>query len=219
MLLWQCPHCHVDDALAHKIPWFKPEEVRCTRCTTTWEVQRVIGNDYLLKVTRGAPAILGQERPLAEWYDLMKAGLRLVARQDASVKLPAGEELYVRSREARLSMEADNPLLRRWDEEEAPSEKEGDLGLTFMRKCDRGRLSLTSERFIWAGNRMALTFRLQKVNSVHADLSLFFGMLYGLRLYRFQFDKESSLKWLTYTALVATRVQRAHGDQISLSNY
>jgi len=218
-LLWQCPLCHVDDALRHKTKWFRPDEVRCTQCGTVWEVQRVIGDDYLLKVIHGEPSTIGEQRPLAEWYDLMKAGLRLVAREDPSLRLEPGEELYVQSRQAELLAEEDSPLFGRWGEGEAPWQKEGDLGLSFMKRWDTGRLSLTSERLIWTGDRGTLTFRLKKVISVHTEVTFFLGLLYGLRLYKFRFREESILKWLTYIALTARRIEEVYHHRISVSNY
>jgi hypothetical protein len=218
-LLWQCPLCHADDALRHKIHYFRPDELWCTQCRTVWEVQRVIADDFRLKVIRGDSSTAGQEKPLAEWYDLMKAGLNLVVRESAFLHLEPGEELHVEGKQADLLAEEDSPLLTRWDQHEAPWQKEGDLGLSFMKKWDVGRLFLTSERMIWAGERGMLSFWLTKVNSVHTEVTWYLGMLYGLRLYKFRFREESILKWLTYIALEAKRIERIHQHQISLSNY
>jgi hypothetical protein len=218
-LLWRCPLCHVDDALRHKTHWFKPDQVWCTQCGTVWEVRRVIGDDYRLKVLHGEPTTIAQERPLAEWYDLMKAKVTL-ANQDASaLNLEAGEVLYVQSQHARLLVEEDNPLRSLWEKEEAPWQKEGDLGLSFMKKWDTGRLFLTNERLIWQGDRRVLTFWLRKVNSVHTEVTWYFGLLYGLCLYKFQFRQESILKWLTYTAMAAQRIEQVYQHKIALSNY
>lgn len=219
MLLWRCPLCHVDDALKHKAHWFRKEEVECTYCGTAWEVRRVIGDDFFLIVVHGEPSMVGQRRPLAEWYDLMKASLSLVARKDSSLHLEPGEELYVQGRQAQLFLEEDNPLYGSWAKEEAPWEKEGDLGQSFLKRCDRGRLSLTSQRFVWRGERRMLTFWLKKVNSAYTEVHRYFSLLYGLRIYKFRFQEESILKWLTYTALVARRIEQVYHHRISLSNY
>jgi 1-acyl-sn-glycerol-3-phosphate acyltransferase len=216
-LLWQCPLCHADEALRHQTSWFRPAAVECHHCGTVWVVERYRDDDYHLKVARGNPAVLGQERPLAAWYASMKDGLRLTGQEDPAVILDAGEELYVRSGEAWLELEQDNPLLDRWDGEDAPSQPAGDLGL--MKEWDRGRLFLTSDRFIWRGNRRRLTFRLTTVRSAHIHTVRFFGFLYGLRRYRFRFREDRLLKWLTSTALVAQRIERVSGHRISTTNY
>jgi hypothetical protein len=162
---------------------------------------------------------MGHQRPLAMWYDLMKAGLSLRPRMDPSLHLESGEVLYLQSKKAYLLLEADSPLYGRWVKEEAPWEKKENLALSPMKKWDTGQLCLTSERFIWRGERRTLTFSLKKVNSVYADLYLYIGLLYGLRLYKFRFCKDSNLKWLTYAALVAHHVEQVYHHQISLSNY
>jgi hypothetical protein len=218
-LLWQCPLCHTDDALKHTPHWFRPDKLRCNACATVWEVQRLIGNDFRLKVIAGEPAILGDERPLAAWYDLMKAGMRLVVREAPSLHLEAGEALYVQSRRVHLLAEEDSPLFGQWQEHDAPWRKAGDSGLAFMKKWDSGRLALTNERLIWRGERGTLSFRLTKVNSVHTEITWYLGLLYGLCLYKFQFHEESILKWLTYLGLTAKRVEEHHHHHISLSNY
>jgi len=218
-LLWQCPVCHCDDALRHKTRWFRPDEVGCTRCGAVWRVRRVIGDDFRLTVVRGEPSVIGVERPLAEWYDLMKAGLRLVAMESPPLRLEPGEELYVQSMRAQLLAEEDSPLFARWEEGEAPWNKEGELGVSFMKRWDTGRLALTNERLVWTGDRGMLTFRLRRVVSVHTEVTWFLGLLYGLRLYKFRFREESILKWLTYIALSARRIAEAYHHRISLSNY
>jgi hypothetical protein len=218
-LLWQCPFCRKDEALRHREPWSRPATVQCFHCGTVWVVERFRDEDFHLKVVQGDPMVLGQERPLAEWYDMMKSGLRLVAQEDPAVDLAAGEDLYVSSREAWLDVEDDNPLLRRWDGDEAPWDKASIGNRAFMKRWDRGRLFLTSERFIWVGNRGRLTFRLSRLNSAHTQTILFFGFLYGLRSYRVRFRQDSLLKWLTYTALAGRRTEQMRGHAIGTSNY
>jgi hypothetical protein len=218
-LLWQCPLCHCDNALRHQRHWWRPDEVWCTRCGTAWELRRIIGDDYLLTVIRGEPCTLGRQHPLGTWYDLMKAGVRLLPKETGALPLEDGEEVYVESREAELFVEDESPLFTRADKEEAPSRKEGDLGLSFMRRWDRGKLVLTNERLLWNGRRGQLTFWLKRVNSVHTEVTWYFGVLYGLCLYKFRFREESVLKWLTYTALAGKRIEQRYQHCISVSNY
>jgi hypothetical protein len=218
-LLWQCPVCHCDDALRQRSHWRRPAEVWCTHCGTAWELRRVIGDDYRLTVIRGKPSMLGRQQPLAAWYDLMKAGVRLLPKENRALRLEAGEEVYVESQGAELLVEDGNPLFAPWDKEEAPSQKDGDLGFSFMKRWDRGQLFLTSERLLWHGRKGQLTFWLRRVNSVHTEVTWFFGVLYGLCSYKFGFHGESILKWLTYTALVAKRIEERYQHRISVSNY
>jgi hypothetical protein len=182
-------------------------------------VRRVIGHDYLLTIILGAPGDRGRRLSLAEWYDLMKTGLRLAPQEAPALDLKPGEEVYVQSRGAELLVEEDNQLLGDWTAAEAPSHKEGDIGLSFLKRWDRGRLFLTSERLIWMGERHTLYFRLQRINSVHTEVTWYLGLLYGLCVYKFRFEEESILKWLTYIALVAKRIEVVYQHQIAVSNY
>jgi hypothetical protein len=218
-LLWRCPLCHTDDALQHEGHWFRPDEVHCTRCGTVWEVHRVIGHDYLLRVIAGDSAHMGWQQPLAAWYDLMKAGLTLAPRPAPTLQLADGEEVYVQSRAAELLVEAQSPLRREWREGEAPTQRPGDIGLALMKRCDRGCLWLTNERLIWKGARGTLDFSLRRLNSVHTEVTWYLGLLYGLCLYKFRFREESILKWLTYIGLVAQRIERVYQHRIAVSNY
>ncbi len=217
-LLWQCPLCRVDDALTHRAHWWRNDEVECASCGAAFGVQRVIGNDYLLTVVRGDPSTIGQQRPLVEWYDLMKAGLTLRAREAPSVARPAGEEVYVQSGKALLFVESDSPLFGPWGREEAPWQQEGHRRVHDITKWDDGRLSLTSERFIWTGTRGALSFRLRGLTSVYTEDVLLFGFRYGFRSYKVRFPDESVLKWLTYAALATRRLEPPH-HRITMTNY
>ncbi|MBI3824869.1 MAG: hypothetical protein HY294_02615 [Candidatus Rokubacteria bacterium] len=219
-LLWRCPLCHAADALVHRRPWFRPEDLRCTRCGTTWDVRRVIGDDFRLRVVAGELADRGTEMPLAEWYDLMKAGFKLPAMaHDASLALAPGEELHLESRAADLRTEQDSPLFGEWSSPEAPAQAARDLRLPFMKPWDTGRLALTSERLIWRGRRGTLTFRLQRLNSVHTEVTWYLGLMYGMRQYKVHFHHESVLKWLTYLGTAARRIEEIHHHRIALSNY
>jgi hypothetical protein len=218
-LLWQCPLCHVDDALRHQTRWFKPDQVWCIRCGTAWEVQRVIGSDYRLRVIKGQPAIIGWEKPLAEWYDLMKANLMLVDRDNPTLQLNAEEKLYVQSSQARLFLEEGSPLFNQWESTDAPSQKQGALGFALMKKWDTGQLSLTSERLIWSSEKGSLNLWLRRINSVHTEVTWYLGLLYGQCRYKIRFRDDSVLKWLTLIALAAERIEQVYNHKISLSNY
>jgi hypothetical protein len=217
-LLWRCPVCQVEDALQHKVHWFRTDEVECRACKTAWEVRRVLGRDFRLRVIGGMPAMMGKEKALADWYDLMKAGVRLVPRPEVGLSLEQGEECYLHSRMAELFMEEDNPLLGLWTEE-APWASEREPGLSFTKKGASGHLWLTGARFIWTSGEQRLTFQLTRVVAAYAQGNRFFAIIYGQRLYKVRFLRESILKWLTYTALVAQRLEQTADHRIALSNY
>jgi len=219
MLLWRCPLCHRDAALRHRAHWSRDDELKCRHCRSAWVVHRMIGGDFILTVTHGDASLVGQARPLAEWYDCMKAGFSLVPLDQPSVHLAPGEDLYLHSQQAKLMAEEANPLFDDWEKDEAPWEKPRDLSLSLIKAYGRGQLWLTSERFLWVGDGRTLTFRLSKVNSVYAEVHRYFCLLYGLQIYKFGFRGESILKWLTYTARVTKRLEQVTDHQVTISNY
>jgi hypothetical protein len=178
----------------------------------------VIGQDFRLTVTRGVPSLIGQEKSLADWYDVMKAGVRLVPKPEVGLTLEEGEECYLQSRLAELFVEEDNPLLQLWAEE-APSVVERDASTSFTKIGASGQLWLTSERFIWTSGKQRLNFRITRVMAAYAQGNRFFAIIYGQRLYKMRFRQESLLKWLTYMGLIAQRLEQVAGHRIALSNY
>src|SRR3989442_3887348 len=95
MLLWRCPLCATNDGLRHQRRLFGKELVRCRTCRAVWQVSRVVGKDYQLRVIEGDAASLGLDLPLAEWYDRMKASLSLSPLQDAPMTLLEAESEYL----------------------------------------------------------------------------------------------------------------------------
>jgi hypothetical protein len=114
-LLWRCPLCKTHDALTHEPRRLRPDLIRCTACQARWELKRVVGGpDFRLRLLGGKGP--GEERPLAEWYDRMMAGLALAPIAHpvwpvAGISAP-GEELYLHSPQVRVLADADNPIFR-----------------------------------------------------------------------------------------------------------
>jgi hypothetical protein len=173
----------------------------------------------MLKVVSPHPSLAGQERPLAEWYDLMKAGLQLVPVPASGLSLAAGEQLYVQGQRVKLVIQRDNPLFHGWDKPEAPAAGERGGVVPYVKTFGWGQLFLTNERLIWQGRGRALTFCLRQISSAYTEIDLFFAILYGMRTYRFWFKRESVLKWLTYVTVVARRIETVYNHKIALSNY
>jgi len=126
-LLWRCPLCAADDALAQIPRLFRGDLVHCRACRAQWRLRRVPGDDFYLKLTRdgdrrdmalhlptegdrqSAPLQDGAERSVAAWYDAMKATVRLAPIHDPALALHPGETLYLASGPAMLQAEEDDP--------------------------------------------------------------------------------------------------------------
>jgi len=207
VLLWRCPICGTDDALRQRRGWWKPDRLWCVNCHVTWEVRRVIYGDYQLRVIEGEASLLGEEAPLAQWYDRMKAGLKLVPLQDPSMDLEKDEVLWVRSKRVKLLQEVPVSV-------ESP-------GLYFRnRKVGTGQLFLTSERLIWRDGGRLHPFWLRRLNAVWTVVDVRLVIQYDVsEVFKFRFLEESLLKWLTYIALAARRIEEVYGHKIALSTY
>jgi hypothetical protein len=219
MLLWRCPICGTDDALEYTVRWFRPDHVHCSSCGAVWEVTRVIGDDYRLKVIAGDSAPIGLELPLAEWYDRMKAGFELAPIEDDSIALQANELLYVKGDQVPLIVRVGNPLLSAWEGRDAPM---GPLAEELSPKWDTvgvGQLYFTNERLIWQGEQGACDFWWERVNAAFTWFNEIFGIMYGTTTYRFQIPGQSVLKWLTYSGHLAKEIESASGHTIAVSHY
>jgi hypothetical protein len=171
-----------------------------------WEVRRVIGGDYWLRVIGGNALLQGQAQPLAQWYDQMKAGVKLVPMQGSSIDLEAGEILWMKSRSVKLLQEilADNGLY-----------------ISRNRNLGSGQLFLTNQRLIWTSGRDVHPFRLrQLIAAWPIGPAWRLAIQYeNAQVYKLCFAEESALKWLTYIAMAAQHIEEAYGHKIKVSNY
>lgn len=126
-LLWRCPLCATDDALAQIVRPLRGDLVRCRACRAEWRLRRVPGDDFYLKLTRGgdgrdaalrlpargdrqgAPLHVGDEHSVATWYDAMKATVRLTPIHDPAFVLLPGETLFLASGPTELQAEETDP--------------------------------------------------------------------------------------------------------------
>jgi hypothetical protein len=219
MLLWRCPVCGTDDALDYRVRWFRPDHLHCSHCGALWEVRRVIGEDYRLRVVAGDTAPVGLELPLAEWYDRMKEGFRLEPLAVQLSQLGSDEVLYLQGVDVPLIVRTGNPLLTGWEGRQAPT---GPLPQELAPQWDTvgvGRLLFTNQRLIWAGDQAACDFWWNQVNAVFTWFVEIFGIMYGTTTYRFEIPGQSILKWLTYSGFLAQDIEAATGRSITVSHY
>jgi len=207
LLLWRCPLCAADDALTHITHPLRADRVLCQKCGAAWRVRRVPGDDFYLRVIAAGRAggRVGDERPLAAWYDALKATLSLRALTDPALPLFPGETLHLASGTVELEAETTDPLF--FPESDAPprADKRGVTGAS----VGRGRLFLTDERLAWrsAEGRDA-DFSLDRLASAYAVMDRGVTLLVDLRLYMLRFLEESLLKWVTMIGLVAAATDR-----------
>ncbi len=218
MLLWRCPLCATDEALRHLVRPLRAERVVCRRCGAAWRVRRVPGDDFYLRVTTAGNAggRIGDERPLAAWYDALKQTLHVRPLHDPAFAPSPAETLYLASGTVELQAEATDPLFFPATAAPVCADKSAVAG----RSVGRGRLFLTERRLAWRGaDGRAADFPLRRLNSAYAVMDIGVVLLVDLRLYMARFLEESLLKWVTYIGLIAPQVEAETGHRIVTSHF
>lgn len=220
LLLWRCPVCHTNDALAHKHPWFRPQSVACRACGTRWAIHRMPGKDFRLQVVDGPTDLIGLDMALSSWYDEMKRGFEPLPISVSNPNLLPGEEVYLEASRVSLLPHRPNALFDVWTGREAPQvQAPGRPSLADWDSIGEGRLLLTSQRLLWVSPQGELDFYWSSVRAVYLWVINTLGIRYGAAPYRFYLGQENGLKWLTYAGTVAQRVAAQNGHKVTLSSF
>jgi hypothetical protein len=216
ILLWRCPICQVNDALEDKKRIFRPWHLHCTNCDTVWQVKRVVGEDFQLKVL-SSPSHqdeVGTELPLAQWYTRLKETLTLTAIEDPEFELAQGERLYLASRPVLLRVLSSDPFF--FPPEQGGDDRDQPVG----KEVGMGRIFLTDRRVVWHGeDGKVQDFSLSKINSFFTIFNIGGVLMHETSIYDIRFKQESLLKWVTYFGLVAKEVKQTMGHVITTSKY
>jgi 1-acyl-sn-glycerol-3-phosphate acyltransferase len=217
-LLWCCPVCQTEDALVHKPARFQPDSVRCLACDTTWEMQRLKGHDFRLKVIAGPTELVGLDLPLSVWYSQMKRQFKPVPIEVPGLALWPDEQPFLVTEDAELAPHRPSALLNGWNERELPSfQPPGEADMGGWAPIGRGQLAMTDQRFVWRSTERELEFYWPCVKAVHLWSTNVLGINYGSAGYRLTVGNENALKWLTVAGCLAEKVAQTTGHRIGLS--
>lgn len=215
-LLWRCPLCQTHDALVQKPRWFRPDLVRCTACGTIWELIRIVGGrDYRMRIVQGRE--VGLERPLAEWYDLVKADLTLEAIVDPSLDLEPGEALYLKSKAVELVALRDDPLFEGFFVRKGKPSLTSHAHPPMLERLGVGMLLLTDQRLILRIRGKFYSLWLKSLGAVWLERDRFLVVRVGEQFYLFRFLEESLLKWLTYLKRAIKPVEERYRLRIPMA--
>jgi len=201
-LLWSCPICNLEDTLSQKTRRLRHDRISCSECQSKWDLIRVVGGpDFNLRLISNNGGF--QEKPLAEWYDLMLSKLELTTIShpswplDGGVKLDQDESLFLQSAVEMGFTSHDNPEFQQLD---LPGDRGGPMGMV---PIGPGHLFLTSHQMIFklADNRTIASLW-ENLSSVDTLIDRFFTIGFGENSYSFVLKGQSVLKWLTYTRLL-----------------
>jgi hypothetical protein len=215
-LLWRCPLCLVNESLTQKRGLFRPWTVTCSECKTIWEVKRVVGKDFRMKVISNPTyqEEIGLELPLADWYARMKKTVSLQPIDDPDLNLSEGERLYLASRRIVLNALANDKIFF------AEKVLEDGTEEIVAKRVGNGRIFLTNQRFVWQGeDGKTQDFSLQRINSFYTMANIAAALMHGTSLYIMRFPEDKMLKWVTYFGHVAEEVKATTGHQIITSNF
>ena len=209
-LLWQCPICRTNDALVHEHPRFRTQTVQCAACDTRWELRRVIGHDFRLKVVQGHPEWLGLDMALTTWIDFMRRNFPPEPITATGVDLRE-EQVYLEAAQVSLVPRPSNPLFDGWQGSEAPlTQPSVRSEIPTWQSIGQGKLLLTNRRLLWQGPQGELSFMLPSVTSVQLWMFNILVVKYGTAHYLFKVSGEVGFKWTAYLdALIAADAERA----------
>jgi predicted Zn finger-like uncharacterized protein len=217
-LLWRCPICKTNDSISHHHRFLQADKVRCDHCESVWELQRVKGGtDYLLKAVAGSMA--GSKQPLAEWYDMMRAGFSLIPIPAEKLNLDKGEELYLQGSSENLMVLQTDPrfsgAIAALPIDPSPNIKNDKNPA--MAHLGPVNLALTNRRFILSHNNVEYGLALSSIRGIEILLDRLLIIRHEGRLIEILvFNRESPLKWRAYFDAVLQPIAEASGIRIRM---
>jgi hypothetical protein len=215
-LLWRCPICKVNDSIVHYHRRFRPDKVTCSSCNSVWELHRVKGgDDFRFKAVAGPKA--GLERPLAEWYDMMRAGFELVPLDPETLDLETGEELYLKGKPAGVTVIRKDPRFAAAIAKMPPPPDQEDGSPSRIAYLGRVGFYLTNQRLIFVHQGEQYGLPLRSIRGLDVLLDRFVIIRHEKRLIEIiQFEEESPLKWRAYLAAVLEPISEAEGIKLRI---
>jgi hypothetical protein len=239
-LLWRCPVCKTNDSIVCRKRFLRPDLVSCPACGSAWLLLRVKGGaDYRFRAIAGPQK--GADRPLAEWYDAMRAGFALAAITDASAPLEPGETLYLKGHADGVRVLRVDPrfqaIIARLPQSDSlrppaappqsdslrPADAPSKTVTLPMVDISEADLFLTDRRLIVRLGPMgatgeALGLPLATVRGVQLFIDRFLILRHERRLVEmFEFVAESPLKWQVYLDQVLRPIAAAAGFKVHMA--
>jgi hypothetical protein len=212
-LLWRCPICFTIDALREKRRWLKEDLLICSHCRREWTVTRRRGDTYYLRLLPHDAAATEDELPLWVWYERMKKDFEPRPLADRGSFLNEDEPVYLVGRPVKLVAQENNPRFFQQIKKASETTKKV---YPFMRKVGKGDLFLTNRRLVWSAGERRFSFRFSEIDSVYIEIFHNLCLASETRICKFQFTRDSYLKWLTH---IASLTEKEGFSNIYFSNY
>lgn len=215
-LLWRCPVCKTHDSINHQKRRFRSDLVSCSNCDSFWELHRVKGEDFRFKAIKGSMA--GTEKPLAEWYDMVRENFELIPLDPGNLALEDGEELYLKGKPVGIIVARADPRFKTAVDKIPPPPEGAEGRAAFMGNIGPSELFLTNKRLVVFNQGEYYGLPLLSVRGVEILIDKFVIIRHVKRLVEIiALVGESPLKWRAYLEAVLAPVQEELGIKITMA--
>jgi hypothetical protein len=215
-LLWRCPVCKTNDSIVQTPRRFRADLVSCNSCDSAWELHRIKGADFNFKAIQGS--MVGTEKPLAEWYDMVRENLALVPLDPGDLSLEEGEELYLKGKSVGFIVARADPRFKTAVDKIPPPPEDAEGRAAIMGNLGPSELFLTNKRLVVFNQGEYYYLPLLSVRGVEVLIDKFVIIRHVKRLVEIiALVGESPLKWRAYLDLVLAPVQEELGIKITMA--
>jgi hypothetical protein len=160
----------------------------------------------------------GTERPLADWYDMMREDFALTPLDPGDFLLEPGEELYLKGKTPNVTVIRKDPRFSDAIDKLPPPEITQPGGSPPpMASLGDVDLYLTNKRFIVVHNGQPIGLDLSTFRGIEVLLDRFIIIRHAKKLIEIiEFKDESPLKWRAYFDLVLRPVSEQLGIKIRM---
>jgi hypothetical protein len=215
-LLWRCPVCKVNDSIVQTHRRFRSDLVSCSKCDSVWELHRVKGDDFRFKAIAGS--LTGTEKPLADWYDMMREDFKMEALDPGDLPLEAEEELYLKGHSIGFIVVRADPRFTAAVEKMPPPPEGAEGRAAMMVNLGPVELFLTNKRLFVIHQNEIFGLPLLSVRGVEVLIDKFVIIRHVKRLVEIiALEGESPLKWRAYLDAVLGSIKDELGIKMTMA--
>jgi len=160
----------------------------------------------------------GTEKPLAEWYDMVRENFELIPLDPGNLALEDGEELYLKGKPVGIIVARADPRFKTAVDKIPPPPEDAEGRAAFMGNIGPSELFLTNKRLVVFNQGEYYGLPLLSVRGVEILIDKFVIIRHVKRLVEIiALVGESPLKWRAYLEAVLAPVQEELGIKITMA--
>jgi len=215
-LLWRCPICKENDSIKHEHRKFRSDLVSCSQCGALWKLIRVKGADFRFKAIAGP--MVGTEKPLAVWYDMIRDSFALEIVNPGELALELDEVLHLKGHPKGFIVLRADPRFRTAVEKMPPPPEGAEGRDAMMVNLGSVDLFLTNKRLIVFHDNEQMNLPLETVRGVEVLIDRFVIIRHVKRLVEIiSLEGESPLKWRAHLDAVMKPVSEELDIEIRMA--